>query len=365
MGPTAEAISNFIHGVVTAYFCTWTIFIWKLRKQSNMMNMLFICLAYIAFCCMKDSISLFESLHNNTYLAGLSFTVDLAGIPLMASFFAEVVSPGLVTKRKVLLQFGAQAIFIPVFAIFPYKVVLDVALWCACAGIIVSLLMGFFLLLRHRKYIRDNYSYTEHVDVNWAINFAVVLAATFVGFVIVATNVTWTGRTIFYLCMMLSWIYLNKLARRHSVVNIPPLVMFAFPIISKNGNEEEIQVEEPTASSDVYAVLAEQLKRSMDEDKLYLNPKLTLQDVSAAIGTNRTYLSDYLNKILKTTFYEYINALRIRRACELIDSMTQENKRSMLEISELSGFNSISTFNRSFAKIVGVTPSQYLAKKQK
>lgn len=365
MGPTAEAISNFIHGVVTAYFCTWTIFIWKLRKQSNMMNMLFICLAYIAFCCVKDSISLFESLHNNTYLAGLSFTVDLAGIPLFASFFGEMVSPGLVTKRKVLLQFGAQAIFIPVFAIFPYKVVLDVALWCACAGIIVSLLMGFFLLLRHRKYIRDNYSYTEHVDVNWAVNFAVVLAATFVGFVIVATNVTWTGRTIFYLCMMLSWIYLNKLARRHSVVNIPPLVMFAFPVISKNGNEEEIQDEEPTASSDVYAVLAEQLKRSMDEDKLYLNPKLTLQDVSAAIGTNRTYLSDYLNKILKTTFYEYINALRIRRACELIDSMTQENKRSMLEISELSGFNSISTFNRSFAKIVGVTPSQYLAKKQK
>ena len=103
----------------------------------------------------------------------------------------------------------------------------------------------------------------------------------------------------------------------------------------------------------------------MDEDKLYLNPKLTLQDVSAAIGTNRTYLSDYLNKILKTTFYEYINALRIRRACELIDSMTQENKRSMLEISELSGFNSISTFNRSFAKMIGVTPSQYLAKKQK
>jgi AraC-like DNA-binding protein len=328
-----------------------------------MMNMLFICLAYIAFCCVKDSISLFESLHNNTYLAGLSFTVDLAGIPLLASFFGEVVSPGLVTKRKVLLQFGAKAIFIPVFAIFPYKVVLDVALWCACAGIIVSLLMGFFLLFRHRKYIRDNYSYTERVDVNWAINFAVVLAASFVGFVIVATNVTWIGRTIFYLCMMLSWIYLNKLARRHSVVNIPPLVMFAFPLISNKENEE-IKIEESAVCSDVYAALAEQLKKCMEEDRLYLNPKLTLQDVCSAIGTNRTYLSDYLNKVLKTTFYEYINALRISRACEIIDAMTPENKQSMLEVSEISGFNSISTFNRSFAKIMGQTPSQYVAKKK-
>jgi hypothetical protein len=191
-----------------------------------------------------------------------------------------------VTKRKVLLQFGAQALFIPVFTIFPTKAVLNVALFCACTGIIVSLLMGFFLLLRHRKYIRDNYSYTEHVDVNWAINFAVVLAATFVGFVIVAANVTWTGRTIFYLCMMLSWIYLNKLARRHSVVNIPPLVMFAFPLISNKENEE-IKIEESAICSDVYAALAEQLKKCMEEDRLYLNPKLTLQDVCSAIGTNR------------------------------------------------------------------------------
>lgn len=363
MGPTAEAISNFIHGVATTYFCTWAAFIWKQRKQSNMMYMLFLCLAYIAFCCLKGSFILVDNLSDNAYLNGLAFMIDLAGIPLMVSFFAEVVSPGLVTKRKVLLQFGAQAFFIPVFAIFPTKAVLNVALFCACVGVIVSLFLGCFLLLRHRKYIRDNYSYTERVDVNWAINFAVVLAATFVGFVIVAANVTWTGRTIFYLCMMLSWIYLNKLARRHSVVNIPPLVMFAFPLISNKENEE-IKIEESAVCSNVYAALAEQLKKCMEEDRLYLNPKLTLQDVCSAIGTNRTYLSDYLNKVLKTTFYEYINALRISRACEIIDAMTPENKQSMLQVSEISGFNSISTFNRSFAKIMGQTPSQYVAKKK-
>lgn len=363
MGPTAEAISNFIHGVATTYFCTWAAFIWKQRKQSNMMYMLFLCLAYIAFCCLKGSFVLVDNLSDNAYLNGLAFMIDLAGIPLMASFFAEVVSPGLVTKRKVLLQFVAQAFFIPVFAIFPTKAVLNVALFCACVRVFVSLFLGFFLLFRHRKYIRDNYSYTERVDVNWAINFAVVLAASFVGFVIVATNVTWIGRTIFYLFMMLSWIYLNKLARRHSVVNIPPLVMFAFPLISNKENEE-IKIEESAVCSDVYAALAEQLKKCMEEDRLYLNPKLTLQDVCSAIGTNRTYLSDYLNKVLKTTFFEYINALRISRACEIIDAMTPENKQSMLEVSEISGFNSISTFNRSFAKIMGQTPSQYVAKKK-
>ena len=336
-----------------------------------MMHMLFLCLSYIAFCCLKNSYVLFDGLSENTYWNGLALMIDLSGIPLMASFFAEVVSPGMVTRRKVLIQFCAQAVFVPMYAIFPSTLVMHLALFSACLGIVVSLVIGFFLLFRHRKFIRDNYSYTEHVDVNWAINFAVVLAVMFVGFVMVVTHVTWMGRTMFYLCMMLSWIYLNNLARRHSVVNIPPLVMFAFPIIKKHEDPAPVNDVPEYSSEDAsgvsietYAVLAEQLENCMAERKLYLNPKLTLQEVCSEIGTNRTYLSDYLNKVLKTTFYEYINGLRIARACEIIDAMTPENKQSMLEVSEISGFNSISTFNRAFAKVMGQTPSHYAAKKK-
>ena len=363
MGHTAEAIAHFVHGAVTAYFLTWTVFIWKLRKQSNMMFLLFVCMAYISFCQLKEVFVLFSSIEDNFYLQGLSFAINIAGVPLVASFFAEVVSPGFVTKRKVLLQFAAQALFIPLFAIFPSRTTLNIALWCAYAGIAVSLILGIVFLMRHRKYIRDNYSYTEHVDVNWALNFAIVLAVCAIAFVAVATQQTWVSRAVFNLVIMLAWVYLNTLARRHSVVDIPPMVMFAFPIIKKNTESPQVN-DAPETSSETYAVLAEQLENCMAERKLYLNPKLTLQEVCSTIGTNRTYLSDYLNKVLKTTFYEYINGLRIARACEIIDAMTPENKQSMLEVSEVSGFNSISTFNRSFAKVMGQTPSQYAAKKK-
>ena len=362
MGPTVEAIAHFVHGVVTTYFLTWTIFIWNIRKQSNMMYMLFLCIAYIAFCCVKETFVLVDGLSDNSYLSGLAFAIDLAGIPLMASFFAEVVSPGMVTKRKVLLQFCAQALFIPIFAIFPSRIVLVVAMFCACAGIVVSMVLGFFLLLRHRKFVRDNYSYTEHVDVNWALNFAIVLVIGFLAFVTTSAHETWITKTVFYLSLMLAWIYLNRLARKHSVVEIPPLVMFAFPLIKR---QEEKTVEEvPVASPDAYGALAEQLSLCMVEQKLYLNPKLTLQDVCSAIGTNRTYLSDYLNNVLNTTFYDYVNELRIKTACEIMDSMTHENKRPIIEIAEVSGFNSISTFNRAFVKLMSTTPGQYVARKK-
>ena len=327
-----------------------------------MMFLLFVCMAYIAFCSLKEIYILFDGLQDSFYISGLSFMINLAGVPLVASFFAEVISPGMATRRRVVSQFLAQASFILLFAIFPSTTMLSVALWCAFGGMLLSLVIGCFLLIRHRKYIRDNYSYTEHVDVNWAINFGVILVLCSVVFITVVTNMTWTSRTIFDLLLMSAWIYLNRLARNHSVVNIPPMVMFAFPLI-KHVKEEDVCVEEPAQTADIYVMISEQLNRCMVEEKLFLNPKLTLQEVSAMIGTNRTYLSDYLNKVLKTTFYEYVNDFRIRTACEIIDSMTAENKRSMQEISEISGFNSISTFNRSFVKLVGKTPSQYLAMK--
>ena len=361
MGPTAESIAHFIHGVVTAYFFTWTIFIWNLRKQSNMMYMLFLCMAYIAFCLVKDMVFLVDGLSEDFFWSGLSLTVDIIAVPLAMNFFVEVVSPGLVTGRKLLVQVGAQSLFIPLFVIFPTQLMLDIALYSAYLGGICSLVIISVLLARHRKFIRDNYSYTEHVDVTWSIRCIIGLFVCITAYVIISNYETWTSRTILHLLLMVAWLYLSRLARNHSVVKMPPLVMFAFPLVRKT----EPEVEDAAVSSEVYSGLAEQLNECMSKGKLYLNPKLTLQDVCTEIGTNRTYLSDYLNNVLNTTFYEYVNELRIRTACEIIGSMTPENKRSMLEISEVSGFNSISTFNRSFVKMMGVTPSQYMSKTSK
>ena len=54
-------------------------------------------------------------------------------------------------------------------------------------------------------------------------------------------------------------------------------------------------------------------------------------------------------------FNDYINSLRVSNACKhLLNS-----DRSVTEISEIVGFNTLRTFNRAFFKQMGVTPSQY------
>lgn len=360
MGPTWEAVAHFVHGGVTVFFIVWSWLLWPLRKQSNMMFMLFLNMLYFAFCNVKDLIFLVDGYWESLYWSGISVTIDLLYVPIVSNFFIEVVSPGWVNKRRLLVPMAFQALFVPLFIIFPTETVYNIAIASAYLGGVVAFILVCFLMVRHRRYIRNNYSYTEKIDATWAINCVVLMFLCLTLYMIAFTNETWLSGAVFQLMCVGAWLYLYTLSRRHSVVELPPFTIFAFPWV-KQGNGH---VEEESVTPDVYESIAAHLEACMTEKKLYLNPRLTLQDAATEIGTNRTYLSNYLNNVLNMTFYEYINNYRVSEACIIIDSADAESRKTMFEIAEMSGFNSISTFNRAFAKVTGLTPTQYAVRQR-
>lgn len=353
MGPTAEAFAHFVHGGVTVFFIVWTWLIWPLRKQSNMMYMLLLNMAYFAFCNVKDLIFLVDGYWESLYWSGISVTIDLLYVPIVSHFFIEVVSPGWVNRRRLLVSIAVQAVFVPLFIIFPTESIYNIALFTAYGSGVVAFVFVCILMVRHRRFIRDNYSYTEHIDATWTINCVMLMFLCMTLYVIAFANETWLSGAVFQLMCVGAWLYLYALSRRHRIVEVTSPV-FVFPWVK---NQAEATDPEPV-SSDVYVTIAAHLEDCMKVKKLYLNPKLTLQDVATEIGTNRTYLSNYLNAALQKTFYEYVNEFRITEACGLMDSMGDERK-SMQEIAGASGFNSISTFNRAFVKKTGMTPGEY------
>ena len=102
----------------------------------------------------------------------------------------------------------------------------------------------------------------------------------------------------------------------------------------------------------------------MEEDRVFLDPKLSLQSLALHVGQNRTYVSYYLNHSLKMTFYEYLNRYLVEEACVRIQDMTQDERKPLVAISQECGFNSFSTFNRAFSKLKGVTPGDYVRQQQ-
>lgn len=68
-----------------------------------------------------------------------------------------------------------------------------------------------------------------------------------------------------------------------------------------------------------------------------------------------THFRRVFHSIIHTSPLNYLNSIRIMKACNLLRS-TEE---SILTISEMVGFASISSFNRHFHEVIHQTPREY------
>ncbi|MGH1364647.1 MAG: helix-turn-helix domain-containing protein [Calditrichia bacterium] len=96
----------------------------------------------------------------------------------------------------------------------------------------------------------------------------------------------------------------------------------------------------------------------MKNEKPYLNPTLTLNQLAEKLSISPRYLSHVINNSFTKNFYDYVNYHRIEEA-KLLLSNKENQDQTVLEILYESGFNSKSVFNASFKKHTGMTPLQY------
>ena len=82
---------------------------------------------------------------------------------------------------------------------------------------------------------------------------------------------------------------------------------------------------------------------------------ISLDILSDNLHLNKYHISHLFNQKLNMSFRDYINTLRINRACDLLD----ETDKKIAAISEEVGFGSIRSFNRAFIKSRKKTPIEY------
>ena len=100
------------------------------------------------------------------------------------------------------------------------------------------------------------------------------------------------------------------------------------------------------------------LENIQSNDKVIFQASLTLSKLAKELNTNRSYLSEAINIGFNSTFSNWINQLRIEKACELLAD-PENDKFSLEAIAKMVGFSSISSFNTNFKRITGLTPSYY------
>jgi AraC-like DNA-binding protein len=110
--------------------------------------------------------------------------------------------------------------------------------------------------------------------------------------------------------------------------------------------------------------LSVQLFSLMENDKLFLDNDLNLPAVAEKLGISIHETSFLINETIKDNFYNFINKYRVDEAKKLLAS-TKMDELNILGIAFASGFNSKTTFNTTFKRVVGISPSQYSKEKRK
>lgn len=86
-----------------------------------------------------------------------------------------------------------------------------------------------------------------------------------------------------------------------------------------------------------------------------LDQKITLNEVAAYFNFSPNYLGQLFKLETNSLFSDFLNELRMKRACDLLEVPTKK----VYEIAEQVGYKNIIYFNRQFKEYMGMSPGEY------
>ncbi|MDR1017897.1 MAG: AraC family transcriptional regulator [Lachnospiraceae bacterium] len=99
--------------------------------------------------------------------------------------------------------------------------------------------------------------------------------------------------------------------------------------------------------------------RLMSEACIYIsencNKQITLEEVAKQVGFSKYHFSHMFKAYTNITFIDFLTIERVKRS----ESLIANPKVKIIDVAYEVGFSSISSFNRAFKKVKGMTPSEY------
>lgn len=252
------------------------------------------------------------------------------------------------------------------------------------------LVQSYIILKRHQSNLKLISSSIDRIKLDWLVQFLYILAL---------TEIIWINDAFFDLPVLtraMPFVYAGSIFFL-AYYSIKQQTIFAFKetdieeitaVLENTGyNQEEHTEPEPETpaiekevttvtespktemkkekpvpkrlSDERMAGLSTQLISLMEKDRLFLDNELSLPVVAGKLGISIHEASFLINETARESFYNFINRYRVEEAKKLLASSKME-ELNILGIAFAAGFNSKTTFNTTFKKMAGVSPTQYL-----
>ena len=196
-------------------------------------------------------------------------------------------------------------------------------------GLVIVVAFIIYMVVAVRQYgrwLRDNYADLEHKEV-W------ISLTLLIGLMILITSFEYTDNYV-----------MNTIVH---LIGFPLAGLLLWRVETLKDLSTDSLAPEPSLKGGT-SHIGQLLVKHCEDTQLYLQTDLTLQQLSAAVGVNRYYLSQYFAS-RGTSYYEYIHNLRIRHFIARYRELAAAGKPIVAQqLAQESGYHSYSTFSAAF-----------------
>lgn len=210
-------------------------------------------------------------------------------------------------------------------------------------------------VFRYQRTLPETYSNFNHRDVKWVLGITYGLFFQFVLWSVLEYYFQNAyNECMYYVFSIMMWSLFIVCIDRHNFDTVAMDDVIRTNLVSIVNSNAEPESAEHSKKQDSFVVLDNKIYNFCVVQKNYLNPELNVADVAQAIGTNRTYISQWFRQHGEN-FSSYINNLRLQHAVALLE----HSDESITSIWMNSGFGTAHSFRIVFKAKYGCSPSEY------
>lgn len=391
-------LAPFIEGVLFTILLSFRAYK-ENRPSDKFLAALIFCITLIVSSWMLGFAGWYDS-HDwrTTFMFYFPFTNLVLIGPLFYLYFASLTNNSFRLTKKDLKHFILPAFFLFVYFLkFVYDVIIshiisgsvlpehfgtkgssvdigsDIELLTGYASLIFYLILTFKAFSRYRKYIAENFSSAEKIKFTWLWRMLIIFTIA----ITIKTAFSVFGNFISELNYVQLWysyailsLVIYYLSIEGYYVDRNVIRKLDFVIEEKEPGEKESEeigsiekqyIQNIPAETNGNEKIKAGISEFMDFKKPYLEPELTLNELASMMKINRAELSKNINEVFGQNFNDFINSYRVDefKKYALND---KSGRLNLLGMALQCGFNSKATFNRSFKKLTGITPKEYISR---
>ena len=208
-------------------------------------------------------------------------------------------------------------------------------------------------LRKYGRWLRDNYADLEHKEV-WQTFIVLACILLLLSYYVFGGG----GQAYEYILQIAAFVIVCYLLWRIETLSDLSISQHLACSIEEDAITED--TERNGIPQATYNNISSLLQRFCIDTQLYLQNDLNLQQLAQAIGTNRTYLTNYFSN-QGMTYNTYINNLRIDHFVSLYNEAVA-NQRSFTarQLASDSGYRNYATFSIAFKQRMGQNVSAWM-----